>query len=221
MIILEINSQSVLWGSVLHIILVIVTSESRSKPFPRRRSMIPVAAHLLRLSAWDHWTSSCNRVNIQRDRDTWLPCRHPRRTVHQHTLMGTHVQTSSYATGPHPFNCQSRQQALRALLGREGRWFCKWAFRVVLGKFTSGEWKQLSTSEVQLGLWRSFHRPQDRSLDSAQVVQQLSAGPSKIRMLPRFSGSLWNGNNRLHARAQINQTPDWKEEEEEVNRGVV
>lgn len=81
--------------------------------------------------------------------------------------------------------------------------------------------KQCSTTEVQLGLWRSFHRPQDRGLDSAQVVQQLSAGPSKIRMLPRFSGSLWNGNNRLHARDQINQTPDWREEEEEVNRGVV
>lgn len=114
------------------------------------------------------------------------------------------------------------QQAMRALPGRgldsvNGLWGWSWAGL----RWVRAEWKQRSTSEVQLVLWRSFHRPQDRGLDSAQVVQQLSAGPSKTRMLPRFSGSLWNGNNRLHARDQINQSPDWREEEEEVIRGVV
>lgn len=126
------------------------------------------------------------------------------------------------------FKHQAMSHALTLLIGKAdsrrwelyqwGRCFCKWAFR---WSWTSLRWvraerKQRSTSEVQLGLWRSFHRPQDRSLDSAQVVQQLSAGPSKIRMLPRLSGSQWNGNNRLNARDQINQTPDWREDEERV-----
>lgn len=87
--------------------------------------------------------------------------------------------------------------------------------------WVKAEWKQRSTSEVQLGLRRSFHRPQNRGLESTQVVQQLSAGPSKIRMLPRFSGSLWNGNNRLHARDQINLTPDWREEHEDHHHSLV
>lgn len=44
------------------------------------------------------------------------------------------------------------------------------------------------------------HTPQDRGLESDQIGQQLSAGPSNIKRFPRFSGSFWNGNNRLHAR---------------------
>lgn len=51
-----------------------------------------------------------------------------------------------------------------------------------LGKFMLGEsWAKTKaqTSEMQLGHWTSFHRAQDTGLDSAQVVQQLSAGLSK------------------------------------------
>lgn len=170
-------------------------------------------------------SSSSNFVNIQRDEDTWLRPAGVHVKLYAHTYRWEHVQTSSYVTCPHSFNWRSRQQALRALPGRGGRTrgnsvngLLGWSWASL--RWVRAEWKQRSTSEVQLGLWRSFHRPQDRGLDSAQVVRQLSAGPCKIRMLPRFSGSLWNGNNRLHARDQINLTPDRKEEEEEVISAV-
>lgn len=104
-----------------------------------------------------------------------------------HVQVNARAPTSGCVWCPQSSNGQNRQQTKGGLPER-GFGGGKWAPRTVLDKFTSGESWAKATHNIW-GAIRGFHRPQDRGLDSAQVVQQLSAGSTKITALPRFSAS--------------------------------